>query len=312
MAGRQNFERMAADPITDSRDPEIPNSTNHHSSHFDTTRQVSEMSSFFASVCGSKKLDVGTPQTTTPSEEASAQTPVVSLPPVESRPIPPVEAVLPPSTPSGDDKIILTAEINAKAEEIRVLKSAKGDKDAIKKLVDQLLALKTAYKEKTGEDFAAPALAKETVPKEVKKDKKPKAVGETTVPADSLPAEPVSTGPALMSSLNEPELNLKVWLLAGMMQFPLEDRSEYDGEVITSLPAMSVEGSYFFGANNICKNIYMKAKGLSELSSAVQKAVEMEEVMLRPVLKMLSAKVKESKSTFQGKSINLVNCEPAA
>ena len=43
------------------------------------------------------------------------------------------------------------------AAQVRALKATKGDKDAVKALVDQLMALKVEYKDKAGKDYGAPA-----------------------------------------------------------------------------------------------------------------------------------------------------------
>lgn len=82
----------------------------------------------------------------------------------------------------------LVTEIISKGMEIRSMKEKKGDKDSIKKLVDELNVLKIAYKEKTGKDYgdAPPKVDGE------KKDKKvaAPAVVKAAVVHASAPAIP--------------------------------------------------------------------------------------------------------------------------
>ena len=53
---------------------------------------------------------------------------------------------------------VITAAINAKGEEIKLLKAAKPEtlKDDLVPLIADLLALKLSFKEATGEDFGGP------------------------------------------------------------------------------------------------------------------------------------------------------------
>lgn len=72
---------------------------------------------------------------------------------------------------SAEDEI--TAAINAKGEEIKLLKAAKPEtlKDDLVPLIADLLALKLSFKEATGEDFGGPK-PEEKKKKEVQVEKK--------------------------------------------------------------------------------------------------------------------------------------------
>lgn len=82
---------------------------------------------------------------------------------------------------------------------MRVLKAAGGaDKDAVKALVDQLIALKMEYREKAGRDFGAPpAAGKDKPDSKDKKEKKKEGSGAAAkapaaaVAAAQPPAVPV-------------------------------------------------------------------------------------------------------------------------
>ena len=78
-----------------------------------------------------------------------------------------------------------------------MLKASGGaDKDAVKALVDQLIALKMEYREKTGRDFGAPPAAKDKPDSKDKKEKKKegaaaKAPAAAAVVTGQPPAVPV-------------------------------------------------------------------------------------------------------------------------
>ena len=97
----------------------------------------------------------------------------------------------PPTAPivtlSPEEKA-LTDVIVAKGEEIRKLKDSKGDKDAIKVLVDQLVALKVEFKEKLGKDYGSGGAA---APKEKKdqKEQKQKAPAKEVAAPQFVPAK---------------------------------------------------------------------------------------------------------------------------
>ena len=73
--------------------------------------------------------------------------------------------------------------------QVRVLKSSGGaDKDAVKALVDQLIALKMEYREKAGRDFGAPPAGKDKPEGKDKKEKKKEgAVKAPVAVATGLP-----------------------------------------------------------------------------------------------------------------------------
>lgn len=69
-----------------------------------------------------------------------------------------------------DDGVVLNGKIKEKGDEIRNLKSQKADKDVIKSVVNDLLALKNQYKETTGNDWkpeTQPSSKKEKVTEQV-------------------------------------------------------------------------------------------------------------------------------------------------
>jgi len=131
------------------------------------------------------------------SRDSKATTPA-SIP----KPIPAAAAtntttttVTPPPAPvvtlSPEEKE-LTDVIVAKGEEIRKLKENKGEKDAVKALVDQLNVLKVAFKEKFGKDYGGAGATANAAAKEKKeqKEKAAAAAPKTFVPAKA-PEVPV-------------------------------------------------------------------------------------------------------------------------
>ena len=74
---------------------------------------------------------------------------------------------------------------------VRVLKASGGtDKDAVKALVDQLIALKMEYREKTGRDFGAPPAGKDKSDSKDKKEKKKEGAAAAKAPAAVAAAQP--------------------------------------------------------------------------------------------------------------------------
>jgi aspartyl-tRNA synthetase len=82
----------------------------------------------------------------------------------------------------------LTASINAKGEEIRVLKAAKPPtlKDDLAPLIAELLALKASYKDLTGEDFGGAKPPEEKKKKETQPEEKKEREGPSKAELNKL------------------------------------------------------------------------------------------------------------------------------
>ena len=136
---------------------------------------------------------------------------------------------------------------------VRALKAAKGDKDAVKALVDQLMALKVEYKDKAGKDYGAPAggssapapagggekkEAKKEAKKEVKKEAAPAAPVAAQPPAVPV-LPPAYTTPAPRPPVRVPagadevaalEAKLAVYAYAGGFRPSREDARLLTGD----------------------------------------------------------------------------------
>ena len=180
-------------------------------------------------------------------------------------PKPAAAAAAEPAGVSGDLDSALTAEINAKGEEIRVLKAAKGDKDAVKTLVDQLLALKVSYKDRLGKDFGGTAVQKKEAPKREEKPAPAAAAAAATVTPPAAPKEvPKYTTPAPMSSAAAVQLpSLDVLLKGGAVDMAALDSAlgtySYVGGYLPSkkdaqvLAAVRAAGASTEGAANVSR-----------------------------------------------------------
>jgi seryl-tRNA synthetase len=130
------------------------------------------------------------------------------------------------------EEALLLDGINKKGDEIRFIKAAKGDKDAVKALVDQLMALKVEYKEKTGKNFGgkadAPAKEKKDEKKKNDSSKKVKAAPVEIIyaQAPAIPIEPPAyTTPAPIANVTVRITPVSQVLSSGSVeQVSLEER----------------------------------------------------------------------------------------